>query len=179
MKVTWTAKPRMRLAELYDYIAQDSKPRALAMVERLLDRSETPEFAPRSGTRLSAFVDDEMRELLERAYRIVYRISATGIEILTVKHYRQQLIDRPADFLPRAHGRTRLILLLHESAVSINHGCLSARTGRLHRRSEPPGTCHWAISEYKIKYAGTCKFSDRHRYRRRRKMLSERSDDVR
>jgi hypothetical protein len=51
-----------------------------------------------SGTRLPAFVDDEVRELLERAYRIIYRISATGIEILTVKHYRQRLIDRPADF---------------------------------------------------------------------------------
>jgi toxin ParE1/3/4 len=98
MKVTWTAKARTRLAELHDYIAQDSKPRALAMVERLLDRSETLEIAPRSGTRLPAFVDDEVRELLERAYRIIYRISATAIEILTVKHYRQRLIDRPADF---------------------------------------------------------------------------------
>jgi toxin ParE1/3/4 len=68
------------------------------MVERLLDRSETLEIAPRSGTRLPAFVDDEVRELLERAYRIIYRISATAIEILTVKHYRQRLIDRPADF---------------------------------------------------------------------------------
>jgi toxin ParE1/3/4 len=68
---------------------------ALAMVERLLDRSETLEIAPRGGTRLPAFVDDEVRELLERAYRITYRISATGIEILTVKHYRRRLIDRP------------------------------------------------------------------------------------
>lgn len=33
MKVTWTARARTRLAELHDYIAQDSKPRALAMVE--------------------------------------------------------------------------------------------------------------------------------------------------
>jgi hypothetical protein len=31
MKVTWTARARTRLAELHDYIAQDSKPRALAM----------------------------------------------------------------------------------------------------------------------------------------------------
>ncbi len=39
-----------------------------------------------------------MRELLERPYRIIYRVSATGIEILTVKHYRQRLIDLPEDF---------------------------------------------------------------------------------
>jgi plasmid stabilization system protein ParE len=41
MKLTWTARARTRLAELHDYIAQDSKPRALAMVERILDRAET------------------------------------------------------------------------------------------------------------------------------------------
>jgi plasmid stabilization system protein ParE len=46
MKVTWTARARTRLAELHNYIAQNSKPRALSMVERLLDRSAQLEFAP-------------------------------------------------------------------------------------------------------------------------------------
>jgi toxin ParE1/3/4 len=72
--------------------------RALAMVERILDRAEALMLAPRSGARLQAFVDDEVRELLERPYRIIYRVSATNIEILTIKHYRQRLIDRPDDF---------------------------------------------------------------------------------
>ena len=98
MKVTWTARARTRLAEIHDYIAQDSKPRALAMVDRILDRAELLMLAPRSGARLQAFVDDEVRELLERPYRIIYRVSANSIEILTVKHYRQRLIDRPDDF---------------------------------------------------------------------------------
>ena len=87
MKLTWTARARTRLAELHDYIAQDSKPRALAMVERILDRAEMLLVAPRSGVRLKAFVDDEDRELLERPYIIIYRLSATGIEILTVKPF--------------------------------------------------------------------------------------------
>jgi plasmid stabilization system protein ParE len=81
MKVAWTARARTRLAEIHDYIAQDSKPRALAMVERILDRAEVLMLAPRGGARLQAFVDDEVRELLERPYRIVYRVSATSIEI--------------------------------------------------------------------------------------------------
>jgi toxin ParE1/3/4 len=98
MKVTWTARARTRLAEIHDYIAQDSKPRALAMVERILDRADGLLIAPRSGGRLQTFLDDEVRELLERPYRIIYRVSATSIEILTVKHYRQRLIDSPDDF---------------------------------------------------------------------------------
>jgi toxin ParE1/3/4 len=84
--------------KIHDYIAQDSRPRALAMVERILDRAEALLIAPRSGVRLQAFLDDEVRELLERPYRIIYRVSTTRIEILTVKHYRQRLIDRPEDF---------------------------------------------------------------------------------
>jgi toxin ParE1/3/4 len=98
MKVVWTARARTRLAEIHDYIAQDSKPRALAMVEQILDRAEVLMLAPRSGARLQAFVDDEVRELLERPYRIIYRVSANSVEILTVKHYRERLIDRPDDF---------------------------------------------------------------------------------
>jgi hypothetical protein len=68
------------------------------MIERILDRAEMLLVAPRSGIRLQSFVDDEVQELLERPYRIIYRVCATGIEILTVKHYRQRLIDRPEDF---------------------------------------------------------------------------------
>jgi toxin ParE1/3/4 len=68
------------------------------MLERILDRVETLLHAPRSGVRLLAFVDDEVREVLERPYRIVYRVSADSIEILNVKHYRQRLIGRPEDF---------------------------------------------------------------------------------
>jgi len=46
---------------------------------------------------LPGFVDDEVRELLGRPYRIVYRVTDATVEILTVKHYRQRLIDRPQD----------------------------------------------------------------------------------
>ncbi|HEY6455461.1 MAG TPA: type II toxin-antitoxin system RelE/ParE family toxin [Steroidobacteraceae bacterium] len=75
MKVTWTAKARTRLADLHDDIAQDSKTRALATVERVVNRSAQLEFAPRSDSRLLGFTEDEMRELLERPYRIAYRVS--------------------------------------------------------------------------------------------------------
>lgn len=85
----WTDRAWTRLAELHNYIAQDSKPRAMAMVERILDPAKALVLAPRLGARLQAFVNDEVRELLERPYRIIYRVSVTSIEILTVKHYLQ------------------------------------------------------------------------------------------
>jgi toxin ParE1/3/4 len=66
MKVRWTARARTRLADIHDYIAQDSKAHALAMVERILDRADALLISPRAGARLEAFIDAEVRELLER-----------------------------------------------------------------------------------------------------------------
>ena len=63
MRLAWTARARTRLADIHDYIARDSKQRALAMVERILDCAETLLVAPRSGARLQAFTEDEARGL--------------------------------------------------------------------------------------------------------------------
>jgi len=98
MKVVWTARARTRLAEIHDYVALQSSERALALVERILRRVDRLVAAPRSGARLTAFRNDEVRELLERPYRVIYRVATDRLEILTIKHYRQRLVDRPADF---------------------------------------------------------------------------------
>ena len=98
MKVVWSARARTRLAEIHDYIAQTSRERALGIVERLLSRSEQLAVAPRSAPLIAAFGADDVRELLERPYRLVYRVEPERVVILTVKHYRQRLVERPADF---------------------------------------------------------------------------------
>ena len=98
MRVVWTARARTRLAEIHEYIAQQSTERALAMVERILLRVDRLAVSPHGGVRLTAFRDDEIRELLERPYRIIYRVGTDRLEILTIKHFRQRLVDRPADF---------------------------------------------------------------------------------
>ena len=36
---------------------------------------------------------DDMREILERPYRILYRIKSDRIDVITVMHYRQLLPD--------------------------------------------------------------------------------------
>lgn len=37
----------------------------------------------------------DLRELLERPYRVIYRITRERIEIVTIKHYRQRLPQHP------------------------------------------------------------------------------------
>jgi toxin ParE1/3/4 len=49
----------------------------------------------RAGRRLPEYRDDELREVLERPFRIIYRVTPKQVEIVTVKHYRQQLPSNP------------------------------------------------------------------------------------
>lgn len=43
------------------------------------------------GKRLTRYADADVRELLERPYRLIYRVTDERIEIVTVMHYRQLL----------------------------------------------------------------------------------------
>lgn len=101
MKVLWTPGARRRLQEIEAHIAQDSPQAARQMAERLLRRSQMLSEPPLLGKRLQRYVDDDVRELLERPYRLIYRVTPEAIEILTLLHYRQLL---PSD-LAGLHGR--------------------------------------------------------------------------
>lgn len=90
--VYWTPEAKERLTEIYDHlISQDAPKTAKDVVVTLLSRTRQLEIAPLSGHKIPDYPDDDLRELLERPYRIIYRITKQQIEILTVMHYRQLL----------------------------------------------------------------------------------------
>jgi toxin ParE1/3/4 len=89
MNVFWTPDAKLRLREIEAYIAKDSPNAAREMAIRLIRRSLELEQPPLLGKRLPQYADADIRELLERPYRLIYRIQADRIEILTVMHYRQ------------------------------------------------------------------------------------------
>lgn len=59
------------------------------MTVRLIRRSLELEHPPLLGKRLTRYTEADVRELLERPYRLIYRVLADRIEIVTVMHYRQ------------------------------------------------------------------------------------------
>lgn len=46
---------------------------------------------PKSGRRVPGYTRDDVRELIEGNYRILYRLGSDRIEVLTVKHCTQRL----------------------------------------------------------------------------------------
>ena len=92
LSVYWTPEAHKKLKEIQNYIISKDAPQAAKkVVATLLSRTRQLETFARSGRKILEYPDDDIWELLERPYRIIYRISEQQIEILTVMHYRQLL----------------------------------------------------------------------------------------
>ena len=86
MKVHWTDTAEGHLDALYAYIAQDSPEYAKSMVDRLTRRSQQIAEFPFSGRRVPEYDIDQIREVLEGPYRIIYHIKSDQIDVLAVIH---------------------------------------------------------------------------------------------
>lgn len=91
MRVHWTDRAKARLKLILDYIAQDTPLVATQVIERLIRRSQQLGELPHSGRAVPEYQREDLREILERPYRLIYRILADRIDIITVMHYRQLL----------------------------------------------------------------------------------------
>ena len=96
MNVFWTPLARRRLAEIENYIARDNPAAAHVIAARLVQRSKSLEQPPLLGHRLTQYPGD-VRELLERPFRLIIRVKAEQIEVVTLMHYRQLLPSDLAD----------------------------------------------------------------------------------
>ncbi len=86
MKVCWTDTAQAHLDAIHAYIAQDSVEYALRMVDRLTRRSQQIAEFPLSGRRVPEYDMDQIREVIEGAYRIIYHIKPDQIDVLAVVH---------------------------------------------------------------------------------------------
>lgn len=91
MKVLWTETAIKQLQAIHDYIAQNSVVYATQFVERITRRSEQIAEFPNSGRIVPEFRDENIREIIERPYRIIYRIEEDEVDILAIVHGSQVL----------------------------------------------------------------------------------------
>ncbi len=86
MKVYWTLNAISHLTNIYEYIGQNSQTYAARMVDKITRRSEQIAHLQESGRKVPEFNADDVRELIEKPYRIIYRIKPNQIDILAVIH---------------------------------------------------------------------------------------------
>lgn len=74
------------LFAIYEYIAQDSPLYAQRMIDRLTRRSEQIGSFPLSGRMVPEYESENVREVIEGSYRIIYLIKLDQIDIVAVVH---------------------------------------------------------------------------------------------
>lgn len=85
MKILWTREALRQLTEIEDFIAKDSAERAAQFVGEIVAHAESfLSGNPRIGRTVPEVSNPDIREVLFKKYRIVYRVNKNNVEILTV-----------------------------------------------------------------------------------------------
>ncbi len=84
MKIKWTNEALFQLFEIEDFISQDSPERAAKFVDQIIEQAESLSEKPLRGRTVPEISNPDIRELIFRKYRIVYRISGNNLYILSV-----------------------------------------------------------------------------------------------
>jgi len=94
MKVHWTDTAEGHLDAIYAYITQDSPEYAKRMVDRLTRRSQQTAEFPFSGRKVPEYDVDQIREVIECSFRIIYYIKSDQIDVLAVIHGAMDVLGR-------------------------------------------------------------------------------------
>jgi plasmid stabilization system protein ParE len=90
----WTARARRDLDDIGDFIARDDRRAARRWLRKLQEKAEAAAAAPHAGRIVPEVGRDDVREVLLRSYRIVYRLVGDEVHVLTVFEGHRQF---PAD----------------------------------------------------------------------------------
>jgi addiction module RelE/StbE family toxin len=88
VKVVWTDAATAQLELIHNYVAQTSSDYAQRIVDQLTNRSKQIANFPFSGRIVPEYELNEVRELIEGSYRIIYLIKdeKQKFEVLAVIH---------------------------------------------------------------------------------------------
>ena len=100
MKVVWSPLAERRALEAVDAIAKDRPQAAAAWLEELLDRVASLDRFAKRGRAVPEIGKSSYREVFHYPYRIIYRVDAARVVILTIRHVRRAW--DPADVAPGA-----------------------------------------------------------------------------
>ncbi len=86
-KIIWSNLALEDLRAIHEYIAQDSAMYAERLIDRIIERVDILEKHPRVGRIVPEFNLQNIRELIEGNYRIIYRIETEDkIGIARIHH---------------------------------------------------------------------------------------------
>ncbi|MCW9707269.1 type II toxin-antitoxin system RelE/ParE family toxin [Fodinibius salsisoli] len=99
MRIVWSPTSQWKIDKIVDYISKDNVDAALALVEEFEKHVQHLKKHPRSGQMVPALNDEMVRQLVVQTnYLIIYEINQNQIDILTIRHARQD--ENESDIKP-------------------------------------------------------------------------------
>ena len=96
VQIKITPKAKKDIAEIYNYILQDSYQNAELVAESIIRKIETLKRQPDFGKIVKEFNNPVIRELKLFKYRIIYRLkTASLVQIITIQHSSRLLNNNP------------------------------------------------------------------------------------
>ncbi|HVV49966.1 MAG TPA: type II toxin-antitoxin system RelE/ParE family toxin [Polyangia bacterium] len=83
-RVRWAPQAAEDLQAIREFIRRDSPRYATAVVEQIIAAVDVLDRFPLAGRIVPEHARDDLRELIRPPYRIVYRVLAEGIHVVTV-----------------------------------------------------------------------------------------------
>lgn len=94
-RVSWTPQALEDLEEISRFVRRNSRRYADDFVDRVFEATDRVGRYPHSGRMVPEWEDEELREVLVSGYRIIYRVLAEEVEVLTLHHTARLLQDFP------------------------------------------------------------------------------------
>ncbi len=95
VRINWTLQARDDLKDIADHISKDSKRYAKYQVVKIKSRTKILKTHIRAGRVVPEINQENIRELIEGNYRIVYKtVNKNRIDILTIHHSARDLARR-------------------------------------------------------------------------------------
>ncbi|GAA5127739.1 type II toxin-antitoxin system RelE/ParE family toxin [Alloalcanivorax gelatiniphagus] len=97
--VTWSPAALNDLRGIADYIAEDSPFYAEAVVNKIIEVSDTLAEHPNRGRIVPDWGLPDVRERFIYSYRLIYRVAEDEVAVLAVIHGRRRLDDSDASLV--------------------------------------------------------------------------------
>ena len=86
VEIEWSQTSENDLNEIIDYIAQDSLEYALSFYEEVREKVGNLVQFPKMGRKVPELDNPNIRELILRNYRLIYRIIGEKVQIIRLIH---------------------------------------------------------------------------------------------
>lgn len=93
MRVDWSPQALQQAAEIVDHIAEDRPRAALKWLDGLESRLTALPGLPEQGRVVPEWYEPSVRELIYKRHRIIYEVHRDRVELLSIRHSREQIDD--------------------------------------------------------------------------------------